>query len=32
MSWDKLTMRKQWGGMDFRNIHDFDLAMLGKQG
>jgi len=32
LSWDKLTMRKEWGGMGFRNIYGFDLAMLGKQG
>jgi hypothetical protein len=32
MSWDKLTMRKEWGGMGFRNIYGFNLAMLGKQG
>jgi hypothetical protein len=32
MSWDKLTMRKEWGGTGFRNIHGFNLAMLGKQG
>jgi hypothetical protein len=31
MSWDKLTMRKEWGGMDFRNIHGFNLAMFEKQ-
>ncbi|KAK2407645.1 Ribonuclease H superfamily protein [Trifolium repens] len=32
MSWDRLTMRKEWGGMGFRSIHGFNLAMLGKQG
>lgn len=32
MSWERLTMRKEWGGMGFRHIHGFNLAMLGKQG
>jgi ribonuclease HI len=32
MSWDKLTMRKEFGGMGFRSILGFNLAMLGKQG
>ncbi|MCH88735.1 RNA-directed DNA polymerase (Reverse transcriptase), partial [Trifolium medium] len=32
MSWERLTMRKEWGGMGFRSIHGFNIAMLGKQG
>ncbi|PNX74788.1 ribonuclease H [Trifolium pratense] len=32
MSWDRLTMRKERGGMGFRSIYGFNLAMLGKQG
>nr|KYP38216.1 Putative ribonuclease H protein At1g65750 family [Cajanus cajan] len=32
LSWDKLTMRKEYGGMGFRHLHGFNLAMLGKQG
>nr|KYP47844.1 hypothetical protein KK1_030479 [Cajanus cajan] len=32
LSWDKLTMRKEYGGMSFRHLHGFNLAMLGKQG
>ncbi|PNY15022.1 ribonuclease H [Trifolium pratense] len=30
ISWEKLTMRKEWGGMGFQHIHGFNLAMLGK--
>ena len=32
MSWNKLSMQKSQGGMGFRNLHEFNLAMLGKQG
>jgi hypothetical protein len=32
MSWERLTMRKEWGGMRFRSVHGFNLATLGKQG
>jgi hypothetical protein len=32
LSWDKLTMRKEFGGMGFRHLYGFNLAMLGKQG
>ncbi|GAU48919.1 hypothetical protein TSUD_301740 [Trifolium subterraneum] len=29
---EKLTMRKEHGGMGFRHLYGFNLAMLGKQG
>jgi hypothetical protein len=32
LSWDKLTMRKEYRGMGFRHFFGFNLAMLGKQG
>jgi hypothetical protein len=32
LSWDKLTMRKEFGGMNFTHLYGFNLAMLGKQG
>ncbi|XP_060966406.1 uncharacterized protein LOC133034911 [Cannabis sativa] len=32
MSWDRMTKHKCEGGMGFRNLRDFNLAMLGKQG
>jgi hypothetical protein len=32
LSWEKLTMRKEYGGMGFRHLYGFNLAMLGKQG
>lgn len=32
LSWDKLSMHKFCGGMGFKNLHAFNLAMLGKQG
>lgn len=28
--WDRLCVRKNNGGMSFRNLHDFNLVMLGK--
>jgi len=31
-SWDKLTMRKEYGCMGFRHFFGFNLAMIGKQG
>jgi hypothetical protein len=32
LNWDKLCMRKEYGGMNFRHLYGFNLAMLGKQG
>jgi hypothetical protein len=32
MSWEKLSMHKIHGGMGFKNLSAFNLAMLGKQG
>jgi hypothetical protein len=32
LSWDKLTVHKTKGGMGFRDLTAFNLAMLGKQG
>lgn len=31
MSWNKLSVPKQYGGMGFRTLHEFNLALLGKQ-
>lgn len=30
LSWDMLSVPKKFGGMAFRNIYAFNLAMLGK--
>jgi hypothetical protein len=30
LRWEKLAMRKEFGGMGFRHLYDFNLAMLGK--
>ena len=32
MSWDRLSMHKKDGGMGFKSLGTFNLAMLGKQG
>jgi hypothetical protein len=32
MSWDKLSLHKNDGGMGFKNLTAFNLALLGKQG
>ncbi|MCH84500.1 putative ribonuclease H protein [Trifolium medium] len=32
LRWEKLTMRKEHGGMGFRHLYGFNLTMLGKQG
>ncbi|GAU47653.1 hypothetical protein TSUD_27780 [Trifolium subterraneum] len=32
MSWDKMSMHKNAGGMGFKNLTAFNLVMLGKQG
>jgi hypothetical protein len=32
MSWDKLAMHNNDGGMSFKSLSVFNIAMLGKQG
>ncbi|XP_074352890.1 uncharacterized protein LOC141692045 [Apium graveolens] len=32
MSWDRLCAKKSEGGTRFRKLHDFNVALLGKQG
>lgn len=32
LNWEKLTMKKDFGGLGFRHLHGFNLAMLGKKG
>lgn len=32
MSWDKLMVRKEDGGLGLRDLHAFNLSLLGKQG
>lgn len=31
-SWSRMSCRKSRGGMGFRNVHNFNLALLGSQG
>lgn len=32
LAWDKLTVHKKYGGMGFKDLTTFNLAMLGKHG
>ena len=32
LSWDKLSIHKRYGGMGFKDLAAFNVAMLGKQG
>ena len=32
LSWDKMIMKKEHEGMWFRQLHAFNLVVLGKQG
>lgn len=32
MKWDRLCKPKNYGGFGFKNLHQFNIAMLGKQG
>ena len=32
MSWERLSVHKSHGGMGFKDLYSFNLAMLGKQG
>uniref|UniRef100_A0A803QJ80 Reverse transcriptase domain-containing protein n=1 Tax=Cannabis sativa TaxID=3483 RepID=A0A803QJ80_CANSA len=32
MAWDRMARSKFGGGMGFRRLHEFNIAMLGKQG
>lgn len=30
-AWHRLCIPKKWGGMGFRKLHEFNIALLGKQ-
>ena len=32
LAWDKLSLKKESGGMDFRDLHCLNISMLGKIG
>ncbi|KAH9751894.1 hypothetical protein KPL71_014488 [Citrus sinensis] len=32
MKWDRLCRPKTYGGLGFKQLHNFNIAMLGKQG
>ncbi|XP_019178981.1 PREDICTED: uncharacterized protein LOC109174171 [Ipomoea nil] len=32
MNWDRMCVPKKYGGMGFKKLHEFNLALLGKQG
>ncbi|XP_019177733.1 PREDICTED: uncharacterized protein LOC109172938 [Ipomoea nil] len=32
MAWDRMCVPKKHGGMGFKRLHEFNLALLGKQG
>lgn len=32
LSWEKLMMKKEFGGLEFQHLYVFNLSMLGNQG
>jgi hypothetical protein len=32
LTWDKMSYPKTYGGLGFRNLHLFNMAMVAKQG